>query len=121
EPSFALHPAIAPFAVVVTVTNVRDETLRLGGESIAHTLEQASLDVLLDDRDERAGVKFKDADLIGIPFRVTVGKRFPEGFVELTDRLHSTTEDIATQDLASRLQTLIASDLPIAAPAPSKG
>lgn len=121
EPSFALSPAIAPFAVVVTVTNVREDALRLGGETIATELEQAGLDVLLDDRDERAGVKFKDADLIGIPFRVTIGKRFPEGFVELTDRLRSTTEDVRTQDLTPRLQTLISGDLPIAAPAPSKG
>ena len=122
EPVFALPPSIAPFTVVVTVTNVRDEALRLGGEQIATALESAGLDVLLDDRDERAGVKFKDADLIGVPFRVTVGKRFPEGFVELTDRLHTTTTDLALADLASHLQRLIQTgDLPIAAHASSKG
>ncbi len=124
NPVFALPPAIAPFAVVVTVTNVRDEALRLGGEQIALALEQAGLDVLLDDRDERAGVKFKDADLIGIPFRVTVGKRFPEGFVELTDRLQSTTADVAVPEIASHLQSLTqsltqAADLPIAVAASS--
>ena len=103
NPVFALPPAIAPFAVVVTVTNVRDEALRLGGEEMATQLEATGLDVLLDDRDERAGVKFKDADLIGVPFRVTIGKRFPEGFVELTDRLRVETTDVAVRDLASRL------------------
>ncbi len=122
EPVFALPPSIAPFAVVVTVTNVRDEALRLGGEEIATQLEAAGLDTLLDDRDERAGVKFKDADLVGVPFRVTIGKRFPEGFVELTDRLHSTTADVALADLASHLQHLVQTgDLPIATHASSKG
>ena len=59
--------SIAPFTVVVTVTNVADAALKDAGEKLAAELEAAGLDVLLDDRDERAGVKFKDADLVGIP------------------------------------------------------
>src|SRR6202012_1988258 len=78
--------SIAPFTVVVTVTNVADAKLREVGEKLAAELEAAGLDVLLDDRDERAGVKFKDADLVGIPFRVTVGKKAADGLVEVVTR-----------------------------------
>ncbi len=83
---FWLPPAIAPFDVVVTVTNTTDAALMLAGEQIAAELEAAGFDVLLDDRDERAGVKFKDADLIGIPYRINVGKKAAEGKVELVMR-----------------------------------
>jgi prolyl-tRNA synthetase len=60
--------------------------LRETGEKLAAELEAAGLDVLLDDRDERAGVKFKDADLVGIPYRINVGKKAGEGKVELVTR-----------------------------------
>ena len=56
------------------------------GEKLYEELQRAGLDALLDDRDERAGVKFKDADLIGIPYRITIGKKVAEGVVELFDR-----------------------------------
>ena len=74
ENGFWLPPPIAPFEIVVTPTNVNDEALLKAAVDIATRLEAAGFDVLLDDRDERPGVKFKDADLVGIPFRVTVGK-----------------------------------------------
>jgi prolyl-tRNA synthetase len=83
---FWLPSSIAPFTVVVTVTNVADNTLREIGESLAKELDSAGIDVLLDDRDERAGVKFKDADLVGIPFRINVGKKAALGQVELVTR-----------------------------------
>jgi len=67
--------------VVVTVTNIGDALLKETGEKLATELEAAGLDVLLDDRDERAGVKFKDADLVGIPYRINVGKKAAEGKV----------------------------------------
>ena len=129
NPTYALPPSIAPFTVVVTVTNVREEALRLGGEHVAQALEQAGLDVLLDDRDERAGVKFKDADIIGIPFRITIGKRFADGFVEFTDRLRNESADVPSAEIVSHLAARIsasnirttAADLPIAAPQSSKG
>ena len=73
------RPSIAPFTVVVTVTNVADAALRETGEKLAAELEAEGLDVLLDDRDERAGVKFKDADLVGIPYRINVGKKAAAG------------------------------------------
>ena len=86
ENGFWLPPQIAPFQIVVTPTNVGDDKLRTTAEEITRRLEAAGFDVLLDDRDERPGVKFKDADLVGIPFRVTVGKKVTEGIVEVLDR-----------------------------------
>ena len=86
---YALHPAIAPFHVVVTITNIGDAALLAAGEKVAADLEAAGLDVLLDDRDERAGVKFKDADLVGIPYRINIGRGVAEGNVELVDRLQN--------------------------------
>jgi prolyl-tRNA synthetase len=93
ENGFWLPPQIAPFEIVVTPTNVGDENLRRAAEGIATRLESAGFDVLLDDRDERPGVKFKDADLVGIPFRVTVGKKVTEGTVELVRRSTRQIED----------------------------
>jgi len=83
---FWLPPQIAPFEVVVVPTNVADSKLLSTALEITRQLEAAGFDVLLDDRDERPGVKFKDADLVGIPFRVTVGKKVTEGMVEVVQR-----------------------------------
>jgi prolyl-tRNA synthetase len=86
ENGFWLPPSIAPFEIVVTPTNVGDEKLKGVAEDIAQQLDAAGFEVLLDDRDERPGVKFKDADLVGIPYRVTVGKKVTEGTVEVVRR-----------------------------------
>jgi prolyl-tRNA synthetase len=86
ENGFWLPPQIAPFEIVVTPTNVSDEKLLSAAIDIAQRLEAGGYDVLLDDRDERPGVKFKDADLVGIPYRVTVGKKVTEGTVEVVLR-----------------------------------
>ena len=104
---YALSPSIAPFEVVVTITNVREAPLLEAGELFARELDAAGIDVLLDDRDERAGVKFKDAELIGIPFRINVGKKLADGAVELVDRLRGTTEDVSVADLISRMKGLL--------------
>jgi prolyl-tRNA synthetase len=101
---FWLPPSIAPFTVVVTVTNVSDAALAATGESLASELTAAGLDVLLDDRDERAGVKFKDADLVGIPYRINVGKKAAEGSVELVTRATSTSVDVALNEVAAQLK-----------------
>jgi prolyl-tRNA synthetase len=92
---FWLPASIAPFTIVVTITNVSDGALRETGEKLAAELEAAGLDVLLDDRDERAGVKFKDADLVGIPYRINVGKKAAEGQVELVTRATASSVDVA--------------------------
>jgi len=79
--------SIAPFEAVVTVVNPKQPGTSEAGGDIYDALKQQGIDVLLDDRDERPGVKFKDADLIGIPYRVTVGpKGLEEGKVEITRR-----------------------------------
>ena len=78
--------AIAPFEAIVVVANVQDETQAQLGEALYSELQDAGVDVLIDDRKERAGVKFKDADLIGIPWRIVVGRDASEGTVELMCR-----------------------------------
>ncbi len=79
--------ALAPYAVIITPVNVKDEKLLDAARKLYHHLSEKGFDVLLDDRDERAGVKFTDADLIGIPLRITVGpKRVAEGKVEVKSR-----------------------------------
>jgi len=98
--------SLTPFDVIVTVTNMKDEKLRDAGEKLYGELHDGGLQVLLDDRDERAGVKFKDADLIGIPYRVTVGKKIADGAVELFDRRAKKSEDVKLDEIVSRVQTL---------------
>jgi prolyl-tRNA synthetase len=101
---FWLPASIAPFTVVVTITNVADASLREVGEKLASELEKAGLDVLLDDRDERAGVKFKDADLVGIPYRINVGKKAASGQVELVARAGSSSADVAIDGVVAALR-----------------
>ena len=78
--------AIAPFEAIVVVANIQDDTQAQLGEALYSELQNAGVDVLIDDRKERAGVKFKDADLIGIPWRIVVGRDASEGTVELVCR-----------------------------------
>jgi len=101
---FWLPASIAPFTVVVTITNVADAALKDAGEKVAAELEAAGLDVLLDDRDERAGVKFKDADLVGIPFRINVGKKTASGLVELVTRAKGSSVDVALADVVAQVK-----------------
>ncbi len=107
---FCLPASIAPFTVVVTITNVADAALRETGETIAAELEAAGLDVLLDDRDERAGVKFKDADLIGIPYRINVGKKAASGQVELVVRAKAASTDVAIGEVAALVKERVAEE-----------
>jgi prolyl-tRNA synthetase len=82
--------------VVVTIVRVADGDSMAATELLVAELEAGGVDVLLDDRDERPGVKFADAELIGIPYRVTVGpKGLAQGVVELTRRRGLVTEEIA--------------------------
>ncbi len=97
--------SLAPFDVIVTITNTKDQSLRETAEKLYKDLQRAGLETLLDDRDERAGVKFKDADLIGIPYRINVGKKVADGMVELFERATKKSEDIKLGDIVSRVQT----------------
>ena len=87
-------------------TNSKDEAIRTTSEEIARQLESAGYDVLLDDRDERPGVKFKDADLVGIPFRINVGKKVTEGTVEVVRRSTLLKEDVKISDITQYFQNL---------------
>jgi len=106
ENGFWLPPQIAPFEIVVTPTNVKDESLLSAALDITRRLEAEGYDVLLDDRDERPGVKFKDADLVGIPFRVTVGKKVTEGTVEVVQRSTRQVHDASIGAIADYFKAL---------------
>jgi prolyl-tRNA synthetase len=107
---FWLPASIAPFAVVIAITDMRDAVLVETGEKLAAALDAAGLDVLLDDRKERAGVKFKDADLIGIPYRINVGRNAAAGQVELVTRATATSVDVALNDVVGLLKERIQED-----------
>jgi prolyl-tRNA synthetase len=98
---FWLPPQIAPFEIVVTPTNFADANIKQAAIEIGQKLDAAGYDVLLDDRDERPGVKFKDADLVGIPFRVTVGRKVSEGKVEVVERSTRKIEDATISSIAT--------------------
>ena len=107
ENGFWLSPNIAPFEIVVTPTNVSDAKLTSTAEEIARDLESLGFDVLLDDRDERPGVKFKDADLVGIPFRVNVGKKVTEGTVEVVQRSTRQSQDVSIGAISEYFQKIL--------------
>jgi len=109
QDGFWLPTSIAPFDVVVVPTNVKDANLSGTAEKIAQKLENAGFSVLLDDRDERPGVKFKDADLIGIPFRINVGKKVTEGQVEVVSRSTRKSQDANIPDIDRHLKQLFES------------
>ena len=104
---FWLPPAIAPFEIVVTPTNVGEEKVKSAAEEITNRLEAAGFDVLLDDRDERPGVKFKDADLVGIPFRITVGKKVTEDTVEAVQRSTREIRDVTIPAIVDYFQRVL--------------
>ncbi len=107
ENGFWLPPEVAPYQVVVSATNVKDETLLKSAVEIAQKLKAAGFDVLLDDRDERPGVKFKDADLIGVPFRITIGKKLAEGKVEVLRRSTRESQDATIGEIVQLMQGLV--------------
>ncbi|HEY1322208.1 MAG TPA: proline--tRNA ligase [Streptosporangiaceae bacterium] len=101
--------AIAPFTVVVTVAQAEDAAIAEVGESIYEQLRAAGVDVIVDDRAERAGVKFRDAELTGIPLRVTVGKRgLAEGSVEVTTRETGETVKVAVAEVVAHVCDVLA-------------
>ena len=99
-----LPAAIAPFQVVVTPANNGDAAQSETARQIYRACLDLGMDALLDDRDERPGVKFKDADLIGIPFRVVVGKKLTSGMVELVERKTRQSTDVAVEQVAAAVK-----------------
>lgn len=98
------NKAIAPYHVIVTVPNVGDAKQMDVGERLYTALDAAGVEVLLDDRDERAGVKFKDADLVGIPYRVVTGKAISEGKVEIVNRATKVATLVGIESVVEYLQ-----------------
>jgi prolyl-tRNA synthetase len=100
-----LPRAIAPFDLILTAANMDDESLRTSAEKLYSEMREHSLDVLFDDRQERPGVKFKDADLIGVPYRVTVGKKkLASGLVEVFDRSTKQIQDVKLEEVVGTLR-----------------
>ena len=101
--------AVAPFEVVVVIAQQEDDAVAAAGEQVYQALLDAGVEVIVDDRTVRAGVKFSDAELTGIPFRVTVGKRgLAAGTVELTDRAAGSTAAIPLDEVAKHVREAVA-------------
>ena len=100
---------IAPYQVIVTIPNIKDAQQVEVGEKLYAQLNQAGIETLLDDRKERGGVKFKDADLIGIPYRIVTGRAIANGKVELVERKTRETHEISIDEVVSRLKEQIKS------------
>jgi prolyl-tRNA synthetase len=100
--------ALAPFQVLLLPINYKDSAIQKTCDELYAELQERGIETLLDDRDERPGVKFKDGDLIGIPLRLTIGaKGLQKGCVELRWRRDGKNEDIAVSEAAQRIQKII--------------
>ena len=99
--------SVAPYHVIVTLVKPKDETQSKLAEDIYQRLLTAGVEVVIDDRDERPGVKFKDADLLGFPIRITVGKRAGEGIVEYKLRRDSEKTEISVEEAIENAINLV--------------
>ena len=109
DAGLVLAPSIAPFTVIVTPVNDADPAMHDVASKIYADCLAAGIDALYDDRDQRPGVKFKDADLIGIPYRITIGKKLQQGLAEVTDRRRRSARDVPVLD--ARWPALLKSDV----------
>lgn len=98
---------VAPYKVAIVVINPKDEMQSKAGEELYSKLNSLGIDTLIDDREERAGVKFNDIDLIGIPIRITVGKKITENMVEIKLRKEQNAEDCNADDIIDKINHLI--------------
>jgi prolyl-tRNA synthetase len=100
--------AVAPFHVAVTVAQQSDQAVANAAEQIYRQLAEAGVEVIIDDREERAGVKFRDVELVGIPIRVTVGARtLKQGLIELTERATGATSNVPIAEVIERVRKTI--------------
>lgn len=97
-------PAIAPYHAIITVPNISDAKQMDAAETLYQQLWQAGVETLLDDRNERAGVKFKDADLIGIPYRIVTGRSLKQGKVEVVVRATHQSQELPLDQVASTVK-----------------
>jgi prolyl-tRNA synthetase len=105
--------AIAPYHVIICVPNISDDNQMSVAEQLYTELNAMGIETLLDDRDERAGVKFKDADLIGIPYRIVTGRSLQDGKVEVVQRATKASENIAIPEVAKTIKQWIKEQLTI--------
>ena len=101
---------IAPFDVHLIAVNLKDESQKELAEELYNVLKSYRYDVLYDDRPERAGVKFADSDLIGLPIRITVGKKASEGIVEIKFRQTGETAEWQKEELTEKLQAFFTAE-----------
>ena len=103
--------AIAPYHVIVIVPNISDQEKMAVGERLYEEFKQAGVEVLLDDRQERAGVKFKDSELVGIPYRVVTGRSLSEGKVEVVKRATKESQDLPVESVVATIKQWIEAEL----------
>ena len=96
--------AIAPYQAIVVIPDIAKTEQVQAAEALYHALNQAGIETLLDDRNERAGVKFKDADLIGIPYRIVTGRSLQQGKVEVVQRATKNAQEVPVDDVVSVLK-----------------
>jgi prolyl-tRNA synthetase len=102
--------AIAPYHVIIVVPNVSSPEQMAIAEQLYTDLNQAGVETLLDDRDERAGMKFKDADLVGIPYRIVTGRSIAEGKVELVDRATKVAIELPIDSVVAHLKQAVSNE-----------
>ena len=104
--------AVAPYETVITVASMRDDAAVAAAEQLYAELRNSGVEVLIDDRDARAGVKFADAELVGIPWRITAGRAVADDEVELTERATGDTQRVGIADVAARVAEFLDSARP---------
>lgn len=103
--------SIAPYKLAIVVISTKDESQMQLAEKIYEYFQAQGIDVLLDDRDERPGVKFKDMDLIGIPYRITIGKKAPEGIIEFKPRRSEDKEELTVEELYQKMSKILQEEI----------
>ncbi len=111
EHGMILPMNIAPYKVAIVVINTKDEEIVNYANSLHDELESMGIDTILDDRDERPGVKFNDMDLIGVPIRVTIGKKFVDGQVEFRMRRESESTDVEISELVNKIKETVEKEM----------
>lgn len=107
EHGMILPMEVAPYKVCIVATNTKDEEIMNYSNKLHDELESLGIDTLLDDRDERPGVKFNDMDLIGIPVRITVGKKLSEGIVELKLRKEESFTEVSIDNIIEEIKKIV--------------
>ena len=97
---------IAPYKVTILIISMKDDLQKQIANELYDRLNENGIECMLDDRDERPGVKFNDAELIGIPYRITVGKKASEGIVEFKGRTDSENLELSVEDAIKKMKEI---------------